>query len=1238
MTLFPWPNLAKSSHDIKIACKTKNVVYLLTCAKCGIQYVGMTTQTINSRFDGHRTKIRNKKVFTALCQHFRKECHTLSDIKVQIIYHFKGKDEDAKEVLLHVEDFYMKKLATVMPFGLNDHITDLNINLSSYDYQLFNRANTPFFPYPHPRKKRSHGHRKNSKIKITHSYLKELMDKMVTFYKEYKLHDLYSLLRSSSKEVINICLKLVKPLFDQEDSHKINILSQILLAYNSRNVIPISSEKEDFIYFTIPFIHKVFEKVGIREIVNHRDLKVYLPKNAKKLNIRTTFSYGPKIGRKIFNYNKVLSVISNKDLKNDTCDCQDNFAAFVYGPHNHVHTGNLEIIQNEDLRNIMSKGAKYRLTPSITRSKLLSHLEETVTNLREKLISITKDKEGCFDIWSDIFQNKIRKRCKMLNKSDLEGNDIFQKEEVTMYLRYLQERFVIVPVDKASNNFAVICKTFYIQVLMKELGVNKKGIISGNKVYRYVPTSRRQFFIQQEAENKALGNTLEEENKHIPLLYWTSKQHKNPYKFRFIAGASHCPSKTISIEVALALKCIKTHFKNYCAKIKRNTGYNYFWSIDNSLEFSHKLQFLQAQSIKTFDFSTLYTTLTLNAIYDGLEQLISKMFKVSGSLGIMVNDDVKKSFWSDGSDRPNYKLYTMDKLLDSLKYVLYNTYVQFAGHVFLQTQGIPMGGNASPFIADLFLAWQEYCFMDSLVKSKTESNLKLAEQLSLNSRYLDDIAVINFLSFGVVAKLIYHSSLLLEESDFGYHYDHFLDLNIRIVNGRFVIGIYHKVDDFDFEVISFPFPSSNIHSQVGYTSFYSQLVRYFRLCNNITDFIVRVKMLKNKLSSRGYNLVSLRKCFLRFCRTYPAPLKYGPTDEALWDMTKGNVFGGSCCVYDQDAVKALTKPCIVRLQDLYINDKKLHVKNTEGIEKSVTQISCISPNDGYENFCPPIPLANPRNHCYLNSTLQVLFRLKDILFTDVLANNNPEGRLVLSLSDSLHSASECEMANFKSNLSRYNQFFDGVLQRDAHECFQLVLNILHQGTRRSILGSDSDLVENDEFMTSVTKSNFSFVFKKILTCINCKKSSVFYIPSSDLNVYPSNSRSLESLIFETMKSTIQKGCECSSENTDHSEWLEFEELPNILFIIVNRYSFNSRVSKNKCFITINTEIRINERVYDHLATIYHHGETTSSGHYTTKLSYTDAAYICDDLNVTSVDILENEKSKSCYVILYVGRD
>ena len=255
----------------------------------------------------------------------------------------------------------------------------------------------------------------------------------------------------------------------------------------------------------------------------------------------------------------------------------------------------------------------------------------------------------------------------------------------------------------------------------------------------------------------------------------------------------------------------------------------------------------KADSIETFDFSTLYTNLPLDSIYNNLQRLIIKMYNNSGSSSILVNAYKRNSFWSQNSIRPGYREYTIDKLLDALKFVLYNTYVKFGNHIFLQIQGIPMGGNASPFIADLYLAWDEFCFMDKLVKSKNKVDHELAKLLSNNCRYLDDIAVVNFLGFDSVARQIYHPSLILEGSNQGYHNDTFLDVLIRIYNKRFIIGIYHKVDDFDFEVVNFPFPSSNIESSTAYKSFYSQLVRFYTLCNNINDFCIRVDLLHSKL-------------------------------------------------------------------------------------------------------------------------------------------------------------------------------------------------------------------------------------------------------------------------------------------------------------------------------------------------------------------------------------------------------
>ena len=99
-----------------------------------------------------------------------------------------------------------------------------------------------------------------------------------------------------------------------------------------------------------------------------------------------------------------------------------------------------------------------------------------------------------------------------------------------------------------------------------------------------------------------------------------------------------------------------------------------------------------------------------------------------------------------------------------------------------------------------------------------------------------------------------------------YHYDTCLDLIVKVYNNKFIIGIYHKVDDFNFVVINFPFPESNRHSKLGYNAFYSQLVRFYRLCNNVMDILARVNLLYNKLETGGFNGKTLFKYFLKILK------------------------------------------------------------------------------------------------------------------------------------------------------------------------------------------------------------------------------------------------------------------------------------------------------------------------------------------------------------------------------------
>ena len=356
------------------------------------------------------------------------------------------------------------------------------------------------------------------------------------------------------------------------------------------------------------------------------------------------------------------------------------------------------------------------------------------------------------------------------------------------------------------------------------------------------------------------GIEIDSDHEKIPLLYWTSKQHKNPYKSRYIAGAFNVSSSPVSEDLSLILKCIKTLFKRYSQKIYSRTGVSRFWSVDNSKEFLDKINNLGAKSIHTFDFSTLYTNLPLDSIYQSLETLIIKMFKLSNSNAIYVNKKLGKAHWKDIYVTKNDKEYIISDVLKALKFVLHNSYVQFAGFIFLQILGIPMGGNASPDIADLYLAWCEFVYIEKLVKT----DIQLAKKFNYNSRYIDDIATPNFKGFGDIAKEIYHTDLILEPSAGSGMSDTFLDLHIRVVSNRFMIGIYHKVDDFSFDVINFPFPSSNIRYSEGPKAFYSQLIRFQRLCNNTKDFLIRLNLTYNKLLNRGYTHGSLYKMFIKF--------------------------------------------------------------------------------------------------------------------------------------------------------------------------------------------------------------------------------------------------------------------------------------------------------------------------------------------------------------------------------------
>ena len=144
-----------------------------------------------------------------------------------------------------------------------------------------------------------------------------------------------------------------------------------------------------------------------------------------------------------------------------------------------------------------------------------------------------------------------------------------------------------------------------------------------------------------------------------------------------------------------------------------------------------------------------------------------------------------------------------------------------------------------------------------------------------------------------------------------------MDLYIRVVDHEFITGIYHKVDDFNFEVISYPFPQSNVHAMLGYSTYYSQLIRFFRLCNNINDFLFRAKCTYSKLVKRGYKHNLLLKSFKKFCSAYNKEGKYVEKNSDLLfsRMLEHNPFV-SCNINKTKEINDIVKASCVKIMPL----------------------------------------------------------------------------------------------------------------------------------------------------------------------------------------------------------------------------------------------------------------------------------------------------------------------------------
>ena len=857
---------------------SSNVIYLITCNKCKLQYVGETCLKLNERFNIHNSSLRNpsnSSFCKILNNHFTKGLCKGSSYSVSLIEKLEGTGQtdrgfmDPKQTPARKlrEVFWMKELRTIFPYGLNDRIGDEPKTADSHiNVGLKFRS----LPRKHKRVGRGKSHngicRTNPVDFIT--TFKQMLEIDLVNVPNFLRTSLCNMKKSGLKSTyLNLndllssdsSLTLYKQYFQQ----CLDIIDCKL--YKPR--VPKSRKKPPENVCNIFFDNKGVEFINLARILRDPDVISSLPNMPKKFSTpMVTYKLGLPISSKIFNFNKFVNSLNLDDfLANPNilpCECENS--PFSDKNHKHIITGDLRLVSNNTLRKIFSRGPKFREHKAIDLSKAKSCILDGLEDCIENFSSKHGYHKTAFAEWINNIKLKIDDRIQVLKNSlhTYYNDDSLSSPSVKNALNDIHTKYVVVPIDKATGNIALICKRFYATVIVKELGLGPNNTSS---TYDKVNDRNIECIISsniKDLKSKFDINGISADNQCLPNMYWLPKMHKNPIKARFIIGSSKSSIKPLSKAITSAFRLFYRQIENYNDKLRFYTGVNTFWVVQNNKPVIDAMKKLnarnKAKSISTFDFSTLYTKLPHNKLLHVLNKLID--FCYNGGPHKFVTITKYGARWTKDKSEHNIS-FDIKMMKDAVAYLLSNCFFTIGSKIFRQVIGIPMGSDPAPFFANLFLYYFEHNWMNQIKKN----DLIRARKMCYLFRFIDDLSAINDGGdFENNFKDIYPEELQLGKENQNSSEASFLDLSIQIHNNKFSVGLYDKRDSFPFNIVRMPYKSSNLPSNIFYSAIGAETLRIARASNSTDSFYSAVKPLVIRMHKQGARSDRLLKVFKKF--------------------------------------------------------------------------------------------------------------------------------------------------------------------------------------------------------------------------------------------------------------------------------------------------------------------------------------------------------------------------------------
>ena len=385
-------------------------------------------------------------------------------------------------------------------------------------------------------------------------------------------------------------------------------------------------------FIKLDFINKGIDAVNLPSTLRSKSVTETVPTYFKEKEPPIiSYTYTKTIASKIFNFSSTLSGLDYYQFRKNPSQCECNTSSHLYQPYGHVITDDLSIIPNSKLRDLIAKGPKYREPCKVDWDKNLSLLCEAVDQHALQWAKREIVELSVLSSWKEMIKGQIEERISKLKQNFKQPTGkVLQNVDVKACLSDLHNKYVFVPADKAPNNIIILCKRYYIETLIKELGLDNCSTPTGTSTYTSCQISSEDIVNTHDTFMTSLGIELSEENKRLPYLYWTPKLHKSPVKHLFIAGFSKCTTKQLSSLLTKILTVIKTALEKHGSIKTSHTGVNNMWILKNSTNLLSSLGHLgvhRATSIQTFEFSVLYTSIPHNLLKSRMNNIINNAFK-----------------------------------------------------------------------------------------------------------------------------------------------------------------------------------------------------------------------------------------------------------------------------------------------------------------------------------------------------------------------------------------------------------------------------------------------------------------------------------------------------------------------------------------------------------------------------------------------------------------------------------